>query len=69
MYVCQVFSGRGWVHAALFSSPALTQACIDGSMEMVSFLLAQGAHVDQVDSEGWTPLHVAASGEHIEITE
>ncbi|XP_059904137.1 protein phosphatase 1 regulatory subunit 12C [Gadus macrocephalus] len=48
---------------------ALHQACIDGSMEMVSFLLAQGAHVDQVDSEGWTPLHVAASGEHIEITD
>ncbi|XP_038570376.1 protein phosphatase 1 regulatory subunit 12C isoform X1 [Micropterus salmoides] len=40
---------------------ALHQACIDGSMEMVSFLLERGANVNQVDSEGWTPLHVAAS--------
>nr|XP_057921252.1 protein phosphatase 1 regulatory subunit 12C [Doryrhamphus excisus] len=40
---------------------ALHQACIDGSMEMVSFLLEHGANVNQVDSEGWTPLHVAAS--------
>ncbi|KAM7418448.1 hypothetical protein PAMA_015865 [Pampus argenteus] len=40
---------------------ALHQACIDGSMEMVSFLLEHGAVVNQVDSEGWTPLHVAAS--------
>ncbi|KAJ3614084.1 hypothetical protein NHX12_017661, partial [Muraenolepis orangiensis] len=40
---------------------ALHQACIDCSMEMVSFLLAQGANVNQVDSEGWTPLHRGAS--------
>lgn len=40
---------------------ALHQACIDGSMEMVSFLLERSANVNQVDSEGWTPLHVAAS--------
>uniref|UniRef100_A0A3Q1EAK8 Protein phosphatase 1, regulatory subunit 12C n=1 Tax=Acanthochromis polyacanthus TaxID=80966 RepID=A0A3Q1EAK8_9TELE len=40
---------------------ALHQACIDGSMEMVTFLFERGASVNQVDSEGWTPLHVAAS--------
>ncbi|XP_044044765.1 protein phosphatase 1 regulatory subunit 12C isoform X2 [Siniperca chuatsi] len=40
---------------------ALHQACIDGSIEIVSFLLEHGANVNQVDSEGWTPLHVAAS--------
>lgn len=38
-------------------------------MEVVSFLLSQGANVDQVDSEGWTPLHVAASCGNIEIAE
>ncbi|XP_072539541.1 protein phosphatase 1 regulatory subunit 12C [Salminus brasiliensis] len=48
---------------------ALHQACIDGSMEVVSFLLSQGANVNQVDSEGWTPLHVAASCGNMEITE
>ncbi|KAM4612165.1 protein phosphatase 1 regulatory subunit 12C isoform 2-T2 [Polymixia lowei] len=48
---------------------ALHQACIDGSMEIVSFLLVQGANVNQVDSEGWTPLHVAASCGHLDITD
>jgi len=38
-------------------------------MEMVEFLLFQGAKVNQVDSEGWTPLHVAASCGNLEITE
>lgn len=49
----------------IFSS----QACIDGSMEMVDFLLSHGANVNQVDSEGWTPLHVAASCGNLEIAE
>ncbi|KAM8843234.1 protein phosphatase 1 regulatory subunit 12C [Synchiropus picturatus] len=48
---------------------ALHQACIDGSMEMVSFLLEHSANVNQVDSEGWTPLHVAASCGHPDIAE
>ncbi|KAF7666953.1 hypothetical protein LDENG_00083340 [Lucifuga dentata] len=48
---------------------ALHQACIDGSMEIVSFLLNHGANVNQVDSEGWTPLHVAASCGHPDIAE
>ena len=45
------------------------QACIDGSMEMVTFLLEQGANENQVDSEGWTPLHVAASCGYSDIAE
>lgn len=51
-----------------FFSP-LTQACIDGSIEMVTFLLELGASVNQVDNEGWTALHVAASCGHADITE
>lgn len=47
---------------------ALHQACIDGSLEMVTFLLKHGANVNQVDSEGWTPLHVAASCGHADVT-
>lgn len=45
------------------------QACIDGSMEMVAFLLDHSANVNQVDSEGWTPLHVAASCGYRDIAE
>ncbi|XP_071360695.1 protein phosphatase 1 regulatory subunit 12C isoform X2 [Trachinotus anak] len=48
---------------------ALHQACIDGSMEMVTFLLENGANVNQVDSEGWTPLHVAASCGYSDIAD
>uniref|UniRef100_H3DJF6 Protein phosphatase 1, regulatory subunit 12C n=1 Tax=Tetraodon nigroviridis TaxID=99883 RepID=H3DJF6_TETNG len=48
---------------------ALHQACIDGSMEMVTFLLERDASVNQADSEGWTPLHVAASCGYPDIAE
>ncbi|XP_061581106.1 protein phosphatase 1 regulatory subunit 12C [Cololabis saira] len=48
---------------------ALHQACIDGSMEMVTFLLENDAGVNQVDSEGWTPLHVASSCGYPDIAE
>ncbi|XP_041641814.1 protein phosphatase 1 regulatory subunit 12C isoform X2 [Cheilinus undulatus] len=48
---------------------ALHQACIDGSLEMVTFLVEHGADVNQVDSEGWTPLHVAASCGYPDIAE
>ncbi|XP_015231357.1 PREDICTED: protein phosphatase 1 regulatory subunit 12C isoform X2 [Cyprinodon variegatus] len=48
---------------------ALHQACIDGSMEIVTFLLEHGANVNQVDSEGWTPLHVASSCGYPDIAE
>ncbi len=53
----------------LFVSLSSPQACIDGSMDMVSFLLEHNANVNQVDSEGWTPLHVAASCGHTDIAE
>lgn len=45
------------------------QACIDGSIEIVTFLLEHGADVNQVDSEGWTPLHVASSCGYADIAE
>ncbi|CAN9510827.1 unnamed protein product [Ophioblennius macclurei] len=48
---------------------ALHQACIDGSMDMVSFLWEHGAAINQVDNEGWTPLHVAASCGYPEIAD
>ncbi|MEQ2281355.1 hypothetical protein AMECASPLE_029429 [Ameca splendens] len=48
---------------------ALHQACIDGSIEIVTFLLERGANVNQVDSEGWTPLHVASSCGYPDIAE
>ncbi|KAM6452427.1 protein phosphatase 1 regulatory subunit 12C isoform 7-T7 [Liasis olivaceus] len=48
---------------------ALHQACIDENMEVVEFLVENGADVNQADNEGWTPLHVAASCGYIEIAQ
>ncbi|XP_013003205.1 protein phosphatase 1 regulatory subunit 12C isoform X3 [Cavia porcellus] len=47
---------------------ALHQACIDENLEVVRFLVEQGATVNQADNEGWTPLHVAASCGYLDIT-
>uniref|UniRef100_A0A2K6GMM7 Protein phosphatase 1 regulatory subunit 12C n=1 Tax=Propithecus coquereli TaxID=379532 RepID=A0A2K6GMM7_PROCO len=49
---------------ALSSAP---QACIDENLEVVRFLVEQGATVNQADNEGWTPLHVAASCGYLDI--
>ncbi|XP_007456216.1 PREDICTED: protein phosphatase 1 regulatory subunit 12B [Lipotes vexillifer] len=48
---------------------ALGQACIDENVDMVKFLVENGASVNQQDSEGWTPLHAAASCGHLNIAE
>ncbi|XP_048647440.1 protein phosphatase 1 regulatory subunit 12C [Marmota marmota marmota] len=48
-------------------SSALHQACIDENLEVVRFLVEQGATVNQADNEGWTPLHVAASCGYLDI--
>ncbi|EAW72335.1 protein phosphatase 1, regulatory (inhibitor) subunit 12C, isoform CRA_c [Homo sapiens] len=42
-------------------------ACIDENLEVVRFLVEQGATVNQADNEGWTPLHVAASCGYLDI--
>ncbi|EPY77363.1 protein phosphatase 1 regulatory subunit 12C [Camelus ferus] len=48
-------------------SPYLRPACIDENLEVVRFLVEQGATVNQADNEGWTPLHVAASCGYLDI--
>lgn len=48
-------------------SPIPPQACIDENLEVVRFLVEQGATVNQADNEGWTPLHVAASCGYLDI--
>ena len=42
------------------SDPTLSEAARGGSAEVVRLLLAAGADVDQEDSLGQTPLHIAA---------
>ncbi|XP_011698880.1 PREDICTED: protein phosphatase 1 regulatory subunit 12A-like isoform X5 [Wasmannia auropunctata] len=39
----------------------LQQACIDDDLDMVEFLVEQGADINRGDNEGWTPLHATAS--------
>ncbi|TFJ96309.1 Protein phosphatase 1 regulatory subunit 12C [Platysternon megacephalum] len=54
----------------LSSSPLSSpRACIDENLEVVQFLVENGADVNQADNEGWTPLHVAASCSYKEIAQ
>lgn len=43
------------------------QACIDDDLDMVEFLVEQGADINRGDNEGWTPLHATASCGFISI--
>ncbi|NXQ41143.1 MYPT2 phosphatase, partial [Catharus fuscescens] len=45
------------------------QACIDENLDMVKFLVANGADVNHQDIEGWTPLHAVASCGYLNIAE
>ncbi|XP_027715879.1 protein phosphatase 1 regulatory subunit 12C [Vombatus ursinus] len=45
------------------------EACIDENLEVVRFLVEEGASVNQADNEGWTPLHVAASCGYLDIAQ
>ncbi|KFQ74352.1 Protein phosphatase 1 regulatory subunit 12B, partial [Phaethon lepturus] len=47
----------------------LLQACIDENLDMVKFLVENGANVNQQDNEGWTPLHAVASCGYLNIAE
>ncbi|KFV77460.1 Protein phosphatase 1 regulatory subunit 12B, partial [Struthio camelus australis] len=47
----------------------LPQACIDENLDMVKFLVENGANVNQQDNEGWTPLHAVASCGYLNIAE
>ncbi|NXP84959.1 MYPT2 phosphatase, partial [Passerina amoena] len=45
------------------------QACIDENLDMVKFLVENGANVNQQDNEGWIPLHAVASCGYLNIAE
>lgn len=67
-YGCPALLGTQCVGQARTDSCApCAQACIDENLEVVRFLVEQGATVNQADNEGWTPLHVAASCGYLDI--
>ncbi|RLW06445.1 hypothetical protein DV515_00004539 [Chloebia gouldiae] len=45
------------------------RACIDDNVDMVKFLVENGANINQPDNEGWIPLHAAASCGYLDIAE
>uniref|UniRef100_A0A8C3JWL6 Protein phosphatase 1 regulatory subunit n=1 Tax=Calidris pygmaea TaxID=425635 RepID=A0A8C3JWL6_9CHAR len=45
------------------------KACIDDNVDMVKFLVENGANINQPDNEGWIPLHAAASCGYLDIAE
>uniref|UniRef100_A0A452IWG6 Protein phosphatase 1 regulatory subunit n=1 Tax=Gopherus agassizii TaxID=38772 RepID=A0A452IWG6_9SAUR len=44
-------------------------ACIDDNVDMVKFLVENGANINQPDNEGWIPLHAASSCGYLDIAE
>ncbi|MEE6480697.1 hypothetical protein FKM82_012650 [Ascaphus truei] len=44
-------------------------ACIDDNIDMVKFLVENGASINQPDNEGWIPLHAASSCGYLDIAE
>lgn len=53
----------GSMHVFFSSS----QACIDGKLDMVRFLVRRGANHDLGDNEGWSALHATASCAFVDI--
>lgn len=60
-------AGTPWLAEVRLTAVSHPQACIDENLEVVRFLVEQGATVNQADNEGWTPLHVAASCGYLDI--
>uniref|UniRef100_A0A2K5ZX65 Protein phosphatase 1 regulatory subunit n=1 Tax=Mandrillus leucophaeus TaxID=9568 RepID=A0A2K5ZX65_MANLE len=61
----------GWTLNSSSSDPpaSASQACIDDNVDMVKFLVENGANINQPDNEGWIPLHAAASCGYLDIAE
>ena len=59
----------GGAIASALKGRALCQACVNGKMDMVDKLLAEGVSTDEPNEDGWTALMFASLKGHGEVAE
>ena len=47
---------------------ALRGAAFDGHLDVIKYLISQGAEVNVHDKDGWTAFQLAAQNGHLEVT-
>lgn len=62
-----MMSRGAWIDDGLQNGSALTAAAANGRKEAVKLLLDHGGEVNKASEDGWTPLHAACLGHHLDV--